>query len=114
MAGVDDEAQHQVEQGPGHEDQQPLPGGPLVEEPLLRDVLDHFTDLPTNLDVHERVARSVACQGAVKAGQKLSLSEMNALIDQLFATELPYSCPHGRPTFMRMTLAELDKRFGRT
>jgi DNA mismatch repair protein MutL len=81
---------------------------------LLRDVLDHFTDLPTKLDVHERVARSVACQGAVKAGQKLSLSEMNALIDQLFATDKPQGDPHGRPVFLRVGLDELHRRFGRS
>jgi len=81
---------------------------------LLRDVLDHFTDLPTDLDVHERVARSVACQGAVKAGQKLSLTEMNALIDQLFATRKPQGDPHGRPVFLRVALDELHRRFGRS
>jgi DNA mismatch repair protein MutL len=81
---------------------------------LLRDVLDHYTDLPTSLDVQERVARSVACQGAVKAGQKLSLEEMNTLVDQLFATEKPQGDPHGRPVFLRMELSELHRRFGRS
>jgi DNA mismatch repair protein MutL len=81
---------------------------------LLRDVLDHYTDLPTAADVQERVARSVACQGAVKAGTKLSLEEMNALIDQLFATEKPQGDPHGRPVFLRIPLQELNRRFGRS
>jgi DNA mismatch repair protein MutL len=81
---------------------------------LLRDVLDHYTDLPTALDVQERVARSVACQGAVKAGQKLSLEEMNTLVDQLFATEKPQGDPHGRPVFLRVELSELNRRFGRS
>ncbi len=81
---------------------------------LLRDVLDHYTDLPTALDVQERVARSVACQGAVKAGQKLSLEEMNTLVDQLFATEKPQGDPHGRPVFLRVELSELHRRFGRS
>jgi DNA mismatch repair protein MutL len=81
---------------------------------LLRDVLDHYTDLPTNLDVQERVARSVACQGAVKAGQSLSLEEMNGLVDQLFATEKPQGDPHGRPVFLRIELDELHRRFGRS
>jgi len=81
---------------------------------LLKDVLDHYTDLPTALDVQERVARSVACQGAVKAGQKLSLQEMNTLVDQLFATEKPQGDPHGRPVFLRVELTELNRRFGRS
>jgi DNA mismatch repair protein MutL len=81
---------------------------------LLKDVLDHYTDLPTSTDITERVARSVACHGAVKAGQTLSLEEMNALVDQLFATEKPQGDPHGRPVFLRMDLDELHRRFGRS
>jgi DNA mismatch repair protein MutL len=81
---------------------------------LLKDVLDHYTDLPTSTDIEERVARSVACHGAVKAGQTLSLEEMNALVDQLFATEKPQGDPHGRPVFLRMDLDELHRRFGRS
>ena len=84
------------------------------EGALLHDVLDHLDDLPTSMDVNERVARAVACQGAVKAGQKLSLAEMNALVDQLFATRLPQGDPHGRPVFLRLELAELHRRFGRS
>ncbi len=82
---------------------------------ILHDIL---TELPSGKpDVRnliENIAKTVACKAAIKAGDKLTQEEMRALIDQLFATELPYSCPHGRPTFMRMTSEELDKRFGRT
>jgi DNA mismatch repair protein MutL len=77
-------------------------------------VIDHYTDLPTALDITERVARSVACQGAVKSGQKLSLEEMNTLVDQLFATEKPQGDPHGRPVYLRVELGELHRRFGRS
>jgi DNA mismatch repair protein MutL len=82
---------------------------------ILHDILD---DLPSgSRDVRglvETIAKTVACKAAIKAGDRLTQDEMRSLIDQLFATELPYSCPHGRPTFMRMTSEELDKRFGRT
>jgi len=82
---------------------------------ILHDIL---TELPSGRpdvrDLVESIAKTVACRAAIKAGDKLTQEEMRALIDQLFATELPYSCPHGRPTFMRMTSEELDKRFGRT
>ncbi len=81
---------------------------------LLRDVLDHVTELPTSMDVTERVARAVACQGAVKAGQKLSLEEMNVLVNQLFATDKPQGDPHGRPVFLRVPLTDLHRRFGRS
>jgi len=82
---------------------------------ILHDIL---TELPSGRadvrDLVESIAKTVACKAAIKAGDRLTEEEMRALIDQLFATELPYSCPHGRPTFMRMTSEELDKRFGRT
>jgi DNA mismatch repair protein MutL len=82
---------------------------------ILHDIL---TELPSGRrdvrDLVESIATTVACKAAIKAGDRLTEEEMRSLIDQLFATELPYSCPHGRPTFMRMTSEELDKRFGRT
>jgi DNA mismatch repair protein MutL len=84
-------------------------------ERILQDIL---AELPSQRsatrDLVDSIARTVACKTAIKAGDSLRQEEMRALVDQLFATELPYSCPHGRPTFMRMTLSELDKRFGRT
>ncbi|MBD3349794.1 MAG: DNA mismatch repair endonuclease MutL [Candidatus Eisenbacteria bacterium] len=84
-------------------------------EEVLRDILG---DLPSGRrslhDLAESIATTYACKAAIKAGDRLREEEMRSLVDQLFATELPYSCPHGRPTFLRMTSAELDKRFGRT
>ncbi len=63
---------------------------------------------------HERIAKSLACKGAIKAGQPLSREEMADLFDRLFATELPGHDVHGRPTIVRLTLEELSRRFGRT
>ena len=63
---------------------------------------------------HERIAKSLACKGAIKAGQPLSQEEMADLFDRLFATELPGHDVHGRPTIVRLTLEELARRFGRT
>ncbi len=62
---------------------------------------------------HERIAKSMACKGAIKAGEPLSPEEMSELFDRLFATELPGHDVHGRPTIARLTLDELDRRFGR-
>ncbi len=61
----------------------------------------------------QHLAASFACRTAVRAGQQLSLEEMNQLVDQLFATSLPHGDPHGRPTFLQVTLGDLDRRFGR-
>ena len=63
---------------------------------------------------HQVLARSLACRAAIKAGKELSLREMNELIDQLFATQLPYADVHGRNTIVGLTLEELHKRFGRS
>ncbi|UCD20317.1 MAG: hypothetical protein JSU64_04035, partial [candidate division WOR-3 bacterium] len=60
------------------------------------------------------VARVIACRGAIKAGQRLSHMEMQTLIDRLFATANPYTCPHGRPIVLRWTIDELAHKFGRT
>jgi DNA mismatch repair protein MutL len=60
------------------------------------------------------VAKSFACHGAIKAGERLTQEEMQNLVHQLFTTEEPYSCPHGRPTVIKLSLEELNKKFGRS
>jgi DNA mismatch repair protein MutL len=62
---------------------------------------------------HERIAMTFACKGAIKAGQKLSQPEMDELFARLFDTELPYHDVHGRPTIIRLSLDEMERRFGR-
>jgi DNA mismatch repair protein MutL len=62
---------------------------------------------------YERIAMTFACKGAIKAGQRLSTAEMEELFERLFATELPYHDVHGRPTVIRLSTDELERRFGR-
>lgn len=83
---------------------------------LLRDVLDGLAEggPTTQDDLLERLARSHACHAAWRAGDALSREEMRALVDRLFATSRPHGDPHGRPTFVRMDLEELHRRFGRS
>jgi DNA mismatch repair protein MutL len=59
----------------------------------------------------KRFAAAFACGAAIKSGQKLSLEEMNALINALFSADNPYTCPHGRPTLVRISVDELTRRF---
>jgi DNA mismatch repair protein MutL len=61
----------------------------------------------------ERIAKTYACHAAVRSGQPLSPEERRALFDRLFATSLPHGDPHGRPTYVRIPMEELDRRFGR-
>jgi len=70
--------------------------------------------LKLNLEKRDNLAKSYACKGAIKTGDKLNREEMTNLIDALFITKMPYVCPHGRPTIIRITTEELDKRFSRT
>ncbi|MDE2772376.1 MAG: DNA mismatch repair endonuclease MutL [Gemmatimonadota bacterium] len=62
---------------------------------------------------HERIGKTFACKAAIKAGQRLSDEEMTELFDALFATELPWHDVHGRPTVVRLSAAELARKFGR-
>jgi DNA mismatch repair protein MutL len=62
---------------------------------------------------YERIAMTFACKGAIKAGQRLSAAEMEELFERLFASDLPYHDVHGRPTVIRLSTDELQRRFGR-
>ncbi|MBN1292451.1 MAG: DNA mismatch repair endonuclease MutL [Candidatus Latescibacteria bacterium] len=62
----------------------------------------------------DKLAAAIACRSAIKAGKPLNQTEMQYLADRLFATKNPFNCPHGRPTIVKLTLDELDRRFGRT
>ncbi|MFQ5527450.1 MAG: DNA mismatch repair endonuclease MutL [Thermoanaerobaculia bacterium] len=61
----------------------------------------------------ESLAASMACKQAVKMHEPLSPDEMEAMIAELFATENPYACPHGRPIVLKMSDGDLESRFGR-
>lgn len=82
---------------------------------LLLDILDDLAwdDKPSQENQVDLLA-SYACHAAVRAGEPLTVPEMQNLVDQLFATDQPLSCPHGRPTLIQFTLGELEKRFGRS
>jgi DNA mismatch repair protein MutL len=62
----------------------------------------------------DRMWTLMACHGAIRAGQRLSQSEMESLLDQLEKTDLPTNCPHGRPVSHKFTFYELEKLFKRT
>jgi DNA mismatch repair protein MutL len=89
---------------------------PGTESSVLEDLLDLYKEdeHSVGLPPKERLAKSYSCRAAVKAGEPLNQAEMQGLLDQLFATKLPYVCPHGRPVSIKIPLNELDKRFGRT
>ena len=55
----------------------------------------------------------MSCKAAVKGNDKLTLSEINELIDELLSLDNPYNCPHGRPTIISMSKYEIEKKFKR-
>lgn len=94
----------------------PMDIRPGDETTILRDVIGLFKEAEqgVKLDRRERLAKTYSCKAAVKAGDRLNESEMASLMEQLFRTEVPYVCPHGRPVMIRLSLTDLDRRFGRT
>lgn len=86
------------------------------ESAILHELLDQYVEYQRmgETDQRDLVAASFACRASIKAGDPLSQVEMLNLIEQLFSTSMPYVCPHGRPIVIRIDLAELDRRFGRT
>ncbi|HUX61758.1 MAG TPA: DNA mismatch repair endonuclease MutL [Ignavibacteriaceae bacterium] len=86
------------------------------EENVLLELINEYTanQREKKLESKENIAKSYSCKAAIKAGDYLSEKEMRLLIDQLFATSMPYVCPHGRPIVVKISLDEFDRRFGRT
>jgi DNA mismatch repair protein MutL len=85
--------------------------GQNVAQSLI-ELLD-FLAAGTPSDWRERIAISLACHGAVKAGQILTHQEMQGLVQQLEQTPTPQTCPHGRPTMIQLSTSQLEKEFGR-
>ena len=83
---------------------------------LIKDLVDDITELGEAHALKERleeVCSSMACHGSVRAGRRLTGEEMNALLRQMEATPFSGQCNHGRPTYVELKLADIEKLFGR-
>jgi DNA mismatch repair protein MutL len=89
---------------------------PGNENKIFQELIDQYKEyeIKLNLDKRDNLAKSFACRSAIKSGERLQTEEMINLMDSLFGCSMPYVCPHGRPTVIRLTTEELDKRFSRT
>lgn len=82
---------------------------------LFLDILDglDITNRTNKQDIEEKFISTVACKAAVKANMYLDEREIRGLLDELLQLENPFTCPHGRPTAIRITKNEIEKKFGR-
>ena len=83
---------------------------------LVRDLADELAELGEALALKERlesICGTMACHGSVRAGRQLNAEEMNAILRQMEATPHSGQCNHGRPTYVELKLADIEKLFGR-
>ncbi len=86
------------------------------EEEALRELLEQYHEYQElrHTNTRDNLAASFGCRSAIRTGDALSIQEMRQLVDDLYATSMPYACPHGRPIIIEFPLEEFDRRFGRT
>jgi len=89
---------------------------PQEAKTFIQQILSIVSQLktPTPADLRLAVIESSACHMAVRSGQALNHHQLKALLDELSASPLPYTCPHGRPTIIRFTPSDLGRLFKRT
>ncbi|QHQ35948.1 DNA mismatch repair endonuclease MutL [Algicella marina] len=91
--------------------------GEVDSRALLRDIADELADLgnsQTLTDRIEAVLSRMACHGSVRSGRRMGADEMNALLRRMEATPHSGQCNHGRPTYISLSLSDIERLFGRT
>jgi DNA mismatch repair protein MutL len=84
---------------------------------LIKELADEIGEWDTSATLHtrlEHVAATMACHGSVRSGRRLRVEEMNALLRQMEATPGSGQCNHGRPTYIKLKLADIERLFGRS
>ncbi|UUX92752.1 DNA mismatch repair endonuclease MutL [Methanoplanus endosymbiosus] len=94
----------------------PLVLGKRIGTEIIKDIISDIMDdgSSTFEEKKEKIASTVSCKAAIKAGTELSFEQMQKLVKQLSATENPYTCPHGRPAVITVSSKKLSKMFLRT
>ena len=90
--------------------------GAVDAQSLLRDLADDLAEYDSTFGLKERleeVCSTMACHGSVRAGRRLTAEEMNALLREIEATPHSGQCNHGRPTYVELKLADIERLFGR-
>ncbi len=90
--------------------------GPVNGAALIRDILDELTDAGDSTLLRARIdaiLSRMSCHGSVRSGRQLRAEEMNALLREMEATPLSGQCNHGRPTYVELSLHDIERLFGR-
>src|SRR6478752_3543677 len=90
--------------------------GEVDVQGLVRDLADELAEMGDHLSLKEKVEEvcgTLACHTSVRAGRRLTVDEMNALLRQMEATPHSGQCNHGRPTYVELKLADIERLFGR-
>ncbi|MBT6506864.1 MAG: DNA mismatch repair protein MutL, partial [Marinovum sp.] len=91
--------------------------GAIDVKGLVLDILDELSDTGASQvlsDKVEAVLSRVACHGSVRSGRRMRAEEMNSLLREMEATPHSGQCNHGRPTYIELKLADIERLFGRT
>ncbi|MEW5896750.1 MAG: DNA mismatch repair endonuclease MutL [Nanoarchaeota archaeon] len=92
----------------------PLLFGKVQPKEIIFDVLELLMDGRHKLmETKEEIVTRMACRAAVMAGDSLTIAEMEKIMSELARTEMPFTCPHGRPAIIKVTVGELEKMFRR-
>ncbi len=92
-----------------------LLGNPYIPA-LIQDLLDEIHDIGETIDLKgrlEQVCSTIACHSSIRAGRKLSVDEMNAMLRQMESTPYSGQCNHGRPTYVELKKEDIERIFGR-
>ncbi|MFW6311721.1 MAG: DNA mismatch repair endonuclease MutL [Nanoarchaeota archaeon] len=86
----------------------------IQKEEFIQDIIDTISKNKNNSEemIEEKIIR-MSCRASVKAGDELTIPEMEKIYEEMLECKNPYTCPHGRPTVIRLTLEELEKKFKR-
>ena len=91
--------------------------GEVNAKAMLLDILDELTDQDESIALQakiEAILSRVACHGSIRSGRRMRGEEMNALLREMEATPHSGQCNHGRPTYVELKLADIERLFGRT
>ena len=88
-----------------------------MEEKILRSIFEQIIKEEKNFNLakfNDHLAATIACKASIKANTRITIEDMESLINQLRRCNNPFNCPHGRPTIIEFTIYELEKMFKRS